>query len=187
MPNYTQHLQALAESARQRIAAVVENPELLREPPLEYLPAVVGAVITGVVMAKTEPGLKPKRPRLAKNLKVGVLATMTAGVAAKPVRGSIELASALVRAPLVKLVHNRVTGKPSRFILTAALIAVVGVAEVQAKKWAAQQPQLQELEKRGLAARADDHKSSADNLAEELASLRRSAASRRETGLPEHS
>lgn len=161
--------QRIQERVRQCAGKAADNSVPLRR---VVNCAVLPAVVRGVTVARSEPGSQSKR-HASKATKAAGLVALGATVAYYPVRGGIHAASHVVGALLVKRVHNGVTSKPGRFLLTAIILTGVGVTREKLLDWAAEQPRLKKLEEQGLGARLQARrKQSTIDLDEVFASVR---------------
>jgi hypothetical protein len=148
--------QVLLDGARKHLSQI---------DPRVALKVIVPAVVQGVVAVKVKPGSKSEKTRASKIFKAVTLSATAAHVALKPVRGAVATAVAFGGGVALKEVHKRVTSKPARFVLTAGLAAAINLAKLQALKWAARQPRLQELDEIGLIGRQAARTESSAQLA----------------------
>jgi hypothetical protein len=146
-------LQELAAAARQRVIDLVQHPDQLEALAEAYGQKVIDAVTAGVLVSRLKPGAPTKYPRMARVFTVVRVTSMVADIANKPVSGGIRTLRRLAGTSIGLLIHHKVTGKPSRFVLSAATVLLLAVVERQAQAWAAANEQLQAIEAQGLHSR----------------------------------
>ena len=152
MPNKSTRLKRLTDSARSRVTDLVQHPEDIERLVKTYGPIALNAVACGINRARAKRGAASKHPALNRGVWAAALALSAIHVAIKPVSGSIKLARGLAGAGVGQFIHDRVSGKASRFVATATTVALLDLAERRAQAWAAANEQLQVIEARGLGA-----------------------------------